>query len=74
MLHRIIEIIKTIQPYMEIDEQTNLLEDILDSTSLLLLVSELEIEYDISIDMDEIEPSHFINASCIAAFIERKLR
>lgn len=66
----IIEKIAELQPYVDFDEDTPLLqEDILDSLSVLVLVQDLEEEYNITIGAEEITENNFETVSRIADLI-----
>ena len=55
-MERIIEIIKEIKPTAVVDENTRLLDDhVLDSLSMVSLVSELCDEYDVDITPVDVE-------------------
>lgn len=74
LVKKVTEMIADIQPYIEFDENTNLLEDdILDSVSVLLLVQELEDEFTITIEMDEVTGENFINILSVVKLIQNKL-
>lgn len=67
------EMIEELQPYEEFDETTNLLgEDVLDSVSVLVLVQELEEEFSITIQADEITGENFETVVSIAELIKAK--
>lgn len=69
----IIEKIADLQPYVDFDEETKLLqEDILDSVSVLVLVQDLEEEYDITIEAEEITGSNFESVNSIAELVFNK--
>lgn len=71
-MERITEIIKNISPLSDIDASTRLIEDhVLDSLSMILLVSELEDEFDIEISAREIVPENFQSVEAIARLMER---
>lgn len=71
---KIKEIIEDIQPYEEVDETTELLtEAVMDSVSILLLAQELEAEFDVIIEMEEINEENFKNMESIAKLIESKI-
>ena len=71
-MERITEIIKNISPLSDIDASTRLIEDhILDSLSMILLVSELEDEFDIEISAREIVPENFQSVEAISRLMER---
>lgn len=74
LVKKITEMVADIQPYIEFDENTNLLEeDVLDSVSVLLLVQELEDEFDISVDMEEVTGENFTNILSVAKLVEDKI-
>ena len=74
LIKKITEMVADIQPYIEFDENTNLLEeDVLDSVSVLLLVQELEDEFDISVDMEEVTGENFTNILSVAKLVEDKI-
>ncbi len=74
LVKKVTEMIADIQPYIEFDENTNLLEDdILDSVSVLLLVQELEDEFTITIEMDEVTGENFTNILSVVKLIQNKL-
>ena len=69
----IIEKIADLQPYVDFDEETKLLqEDVLDSVSVLVLVQDLEEEYDITIEAEEITGSNFESVTSIAELVFNK--
>ena len=57
---KIKEIIMELQPYVEFDNTTNLLqEEVLDSVSILVLVQEMEDLFEITIAPEEITENNF---------------
>ena len=69
----ITEMIEELQPYEEFDETTDLLgEDVLDSVSVLVLVQELEEEFSVTIQADEITAENFESVRSIAELIAAK--
>ena len=71
-MERIIEIIKEIKPTAVVDENTRLLDDhVLDSLSMVSLVSELCDEYDVDITPVDVVPENFATVKDIASMIER---
>lgn len=74
MKEKIKKIIEDIQPYETIDETTDLLaESVMDSVSILLLAQELEAEFDVTIELEEINELNFKNIETIAKLIESKV-
>lgn len=71
-MDKIIEIIKTIKPVANLDENTSLIQDkIIDSLSMIRLVAELEDEFDVEISARDIVPENFENVPAIYNLIER---
>lgn len=70
---KIKDMIADIQPYIEFGDTTNLWEEeVLDSMSLLLLVQELEEEYGIAIDVEEVNTENFADILHIAKLVVEK--
>lgn len=71
-MEKIIEIIKTIKPVANLDENTSLIQDkVIDSLSMIRLVAELEDEFDVEISARDIVPENFENVQAIHNLIER---
>ena len=67
---KIMDIIKEINEEIEIDESTLLLEEeVLDSVSMLYLVTELENEYKIQIPLDDVTEDNFKNIDSIVKYV-----
>ena len=67
---KIMNIIKEINEEIEIDESTLLLEEeVLDSVSMLYLVTELENEYKIQIPLDAVTEDNFKNIDSIVKYV-----
>ena len=59
---------------MDIDRTSELIEEeILDSMGLLLLITELEKEYQIEISLDDLQADDFENLDNIVALVKRHL-
>ncbi len=72
MEETIIEILKDLNPYVEITAGTKLLEEeVLDSLSILLLIDGLEERYGVEIPLDKLKIEDFQTVSCIADMINR---
>lgn len=70
MSEKILEILREIEPYEEIDEASSLIEDgILDSLTLVLLINEIESEFQIKIPEDKLQPELFENVPKIVELI-----
>lgn len=60
MSEKILEILREMQPYEDIDEDSRLIEDgIIDSMMLVLLISELESAFGLKIPEDRLQPKFF---------------
>lgn len=60
MSEKILEILREIEPYEEIDETSRLIEDgILDSLTLVVLISEIESAFQIKIPEEKLQPELF---------------
>lgn len=70
MSEEILNILREINPYEEIDENSQLIEDaILDSLTLVVLINEIESTFHIKIPEDKIQPEFFENVSKIISLI-----
>lgn len=75
MESKIIDMITELQPYVEFDANTNLLEeDVLDSVSALVLIQELEEEFEITIDAEEITDENLKTVENILNLVKSKLK
>lgn len=71
MQNEILDILKDINPYVEIDVLTNLYEgDVLDSMGILILITELEKKYNINIPLDILQLENFKNVNNIVEFVK----
>ncbi len=72
MKNEIINIIQDINPYIDITDDTNLIEEeVLDSLGILLFIQQLEDAFGVSIPQESIEVNDFINISTIVDLIVR---
>lgn len=70
MSEKILEILREIEPYEEIDETSSLIEDgILDSLTLVVLISEIESAFQIKIPEEKLQPELFENVPKIVELI-----
>ena len=68
MKERILEILKDALPQIDFTASNSLVDDgILDSLSIITLVSELSMEYGVEFDLDHLEPA---NLNSIDAIVE----
>lgn len=66
----IIEILKEINPYEDIEADTDLTaEGLLSSLNLMYLITELEEHYDFTIPEDKIKPEYFKSAREVAIMV-----
>ena len=71
---KIRDIIMELQPYVEFDHNTNLLEeDVLDSVSILVLIQEMEELFGIMVDPEEITENNFKTLDNIVELVTRKM-
>ena len=70
---KIKEIIMELQPYVEFDNTTNLLqEEVLDSVAILVLVQEMEDLFEITIAPEEITENNFKTLDDIVEMVNGK--
>ena len=68
----IINILKKINEYIDWENEKEILtKGMIDSVELLEVITELESEYNIEIDIDEISPENFDSVDSIVAMVER---
>lgn len=71
---KIRDIIIELQPYVEFEHNTNLLEeDVLDSVSILVLIQEMEELFGIMVDPEEITENNFKTLDNIVELVVRKM-
>ena len=74
MEERILEVVKSIHPDVDFENETALIDDeILDSFDVIQIVTELMEEFNIFIDADDIEPENLNSLENIREMVERKL-
>ena len=74
MEQEILHILQEINPYMEIETDTKLLEEeILDSMEILLLISELEDKYHIQIPLESLQLEDFQDILSITKFVKKQI-
>ena len=74
MEERILEVVKSIRPAVDFENETALIDDeILDSFDVIQIVTELMEEFNIFIDADDIEPENLNSLENIREMVERKL-
>ena len=71
-MDKLIEILKRVKPEVDFTEAVDLVDEgILDSIDIVSIISEIETEYSIEIDPDEIDPDNFQSASTIFEMIQK---
>lgn len=74
MKEKILEILREINPYEDINEESRLIEDaLLDSLTLVVLISEIEEAFNIKIPEDKLQPELFENVPRIEALVNELL-
>lgn len=74
MKERILKLLEGIQPDIDFENETTLIDDsLLESFDVIQIVTSLMDEFDISIDADDIEPENLNSLDAICAMVERKL-
>ena len=74
MKERILKLLEGIQPDIDFENETALIDDsLLESFDVIQIVTNLMDEFDISIDADDIEPENLNSLDAICAMVERKL-
>ena len=74
MKERILKLLEGIQPDIDFENETALIDDsLLESFDVIQIVTSLMDEFDISIDADDIEPENLNSLDAICAMVERKL-
>lgn len=72
MKEKITNILKDINPYETITENTDLIADeVLDSVSIMLLITNLESEFNISVNFNDIVLDNFRNVDSIVDLVEK---
>ena len=72
MKERVLALVKEVLPQIDFEASNALVDDgILDSLAIVALVSELSMEFDISIPYEEIMPDNFNSIDAICALVER---
>ena len=74
MKERILKLLEGIQPDIDFENETALIDNsLLESFDVIQIVTGLMDEFDISIDADDIEPENLNSLDAICAMVERKL-
>lgn len=71
MMEKLYEILESCCPTVDFKNETGLVSNKkIDSMDLISVISDIEEEFDISIDMDKIEPENFDSAEAIWNLIQ----
>lgn len=71
-MDKLLEILNRIKPEVNFMVCQNLVDEgILDSIDIVSIISEIETEYSIEIDPDEIDPDNFQSAKAIQEMLEK---
>jgi len=72
MLEKVIEILQGIREDVDYEAETSLIDDgILDSFDIVGLVSELNDEFEVEINVDDLTPANFNSAENIVELIKK---
>ncbi len=72
MKKKILELVEEVLPQIDFTASNSLVDDgILDSISIVTLVSELSMEFDVVFDMNELEPADLNSLDAIAETVLR---
>ncbi len=70
MLEEILEILSEIRPDVDFENETRLIDDsILDSFDIIAIVGELNETFDVSINVEDLEPVNFNSAKAMEELI-----
>lgn len=71
-MDKLLEILKRVKPEVDFTERVDLVDEgILDSLDIVSIITEIETEYSIEIDPDEIDPDNFQSASAMLDMIKK---
>ena len=71
-MDKLLELLKRVKPEVDFAQSSSLVDDgILDSIDIVSIITEIESEYSIEIDPDEIDPDNFQSAAAILEMIEK---
>lgn len=71
-MEEILEILREIRPDVDFENETKLIDDdILDSFDIISIVSEFNESFDISINVEDLEPDNFNTVEAMKNLIEK---
>ena len=72
MKEKLLEILNDLRPDVEFEKETKLIDDgILDSFDIVSLVSELNSEFDVEINVMDLEPVNFNTVQALMELLEK---
>ena len=72
MEEEILDILRDVNPYITIDAASKLIEeDILDSMGILVLITELESKYHVTVPLEKLKIEYFETVAAVVAFVNR---
>jgi acyl carrier protein len=70
-MDKVLEILKGVRPDVDFEHETKLIDDeVLDSFDIITIVSEFNEEFDIDIDIEDLEPENFNTMAAMWELIE----
>ena len=70
-MEKLLEILKSIRPDVDFENETSLIEDgILDSFDVVSIISALDDEFDVQVRISELDPDNFNSAQSIWDLIQ----
>jgi acyl carrier protein len=74
MREEILEICKEILPQIDFTSTALVDDGLLDSLSIMAIVSELSVEYGVTFDMDKLEPEHMNSIDAITETVQSLMK
>lgn len=72
MEDKLMNILNELRPELDFEKEDRLIEDgVLDSFDLVSLIGEINDQFDVEIDFDDIEPENFNSVEAMIKLIER---
>lgn len=71
-MEELLKILKEIRPDVDFEHETKLIDDeILDSFDIISIVGELNVHYDIEINVEDLEPDNFNTVQAMLELVEK---
>ena len=71
-MEELLKILKEIRPDVDFEHETKLIDnEILDSFDIISIVGELNVHYDIEINVEDLEPDNFNTVQAMLELIEK---